>query len=59
MIIPDKLKTGDEIRVVSPSRSMGILGDGLKDIAIKRLAEMGFKVTFGKNVNEIDDFKKV
>ena len=57
MIIPDKLKPGDEIRVIAPARSMGILSDELKDIANNHLSELGYKVSFGKNVNEMDDFK--
>jgi muramoyltetrapeptide carboxypeptidase LdcA involved in peptidoglycan recycling len=57
MIIPDKLKRGDEIRIIAPARSMGILGDELKDIANKRLSDLGFIVTFGKHIDEIDDFK--
>ncbi len=57
MIIPDKLKPGDEIRVIAPARSMGILSDELKDIANKRLSELGYKVSFGKNVDIMDDFK--
>jgi muramoyltetrapeptide carboxypeptidase LdcA involved in peptidoglycan recycling len=57
MIIPNKLKKGDEIRVIAPARSLGIISDNLKNIATRRLTDMGYKVTFGKNVNEIDDFK--
>ena len=49
-IIPKKLKKGDEIRVVAPSRSMGLLSDETIDIATKRLEKLGFKVSFGKNV---------
>ena len=33
MVVPDKLKPGDEIRVIAPARSMGILSDELKNIA--------------------------
>lgn len=57
MIIPDKLKPGDEIRVIAPARSIGILSDELKSIANKRLSELGYKVTFGNHVDEMDDFK--
>lgn len=57
MMIPDKLKPGDEIRVIAPARSMGILSDELKSIANKRLTTLGYKVSFGKNVNEMDNFK--
>lgn len=49
-IIPQKLNIGDEIRVIAPSRSMCILNDEVIKIAKKRLENMGFKVTFGKNV---------
>ena len=55
-IIPSKLKKGDEIRVIAPSRSMNILSADTIDLATKRLEELGFKVTFGKNVRkEIDE----
>lgn len=50
-IFPEKLKRGDEIRVVAPSRSMCLLNEENISIATSRLTEMGFKVTFGKNVN--------
>ena len=56
MIIPEKIEAGDEIRVIAPARSMGILGGELRKIANKRLSKMGFIVTFGKNVNEVDLF---
>lgn len=49
-IIPNKLKIGDEIRVIAPSRSMSILSEETINIAKARLEKLGFKVTFGKNV---------
>ncbi len=56
-IIPDKLKIGDEIRVIAPSRSMKILNEQTIKLAKERLEELGLKVTFGKNVmNSIDDY---
>ncbi len=57
MIIPNKLQPGDEIRVIAPARSLAILKDELKNIANKRLSDLGYKVSFGKHVDEIDDFK--
>lgn len=57
MIIPSKLKLGDEIRVIAPSRSMGIINDEIKKIADQNLSELGLKVTFGQHINEIDDFR--
>ena len=49
-IIPEKLKKGDEIRIIAPSRSMKILGEDVIKIAKERLEHMGYKVSFGKNV---------
>lgn len=49
-IIPNKLQKGDEIRVIAPSRNMSILNDETINIAKTTLENMGFKVTFGKNV---------
>ena len=54
-MIPQKLKPGDEVRVIAPSRSMAIIGEGCKEIATKRLEELGLKVTFGKYVDEVAD----
>ena len=55
-IIPEKLKIGDEIRVIAPSRSMSILSEETIKGAKEKLEKLGFKVTFGKNVSKsIDD----
>ena len=54
-MIPKKLKAGDEVRVIAPSRSMTILGDDCKKIATERLEALGLKVTFGKYVMEADE----
>ena len=53
-MIPNKLKPGDEVRVIAPSRSMAILGEDCKKIATERLEALGLKVTFGKHVMEAD-----
>jgi len=55
-IIPPKIKEGDEIRIIAPSRSMSILSEDIKKIAQERLEKLGFNVSFGRNVNESDDF---
>lgn len=55
-IIPEKLKIGDEIRVIAPSRSMKILKEDTINLAKSRLENLGFKVSFGNNVmNSIND----
>ena len=48
------MKSGDEVRVIAPSRSMAILGEDCKSLATRRLEELGLKVTFGKHVMEAD-----
>lgn len=55
-IYPVKLKTGDEVRVIAPSRSLAIVSKEYREIANKRFAEMGLKLSFGKHLEEIDDF---
>lgn len=54
-MIPEKLKSGDEVRIIAPSRSMVILGEDCKKIATERLEALGLKVTFGKYVMEADE----
>lgn len=54
-MIPEKLKSGDEVRIIAPSRSMKILGEDCIAIATERLEAMGLKVTYGKYVYEADD----
>lgn len=51
-----KLLPGDEIRVIAPSTSMVIIKEAQIDLAIKRLTNLGFKVTFGKNAHAHDEF---
>jgi len=55
-MIPNKLKQGDEIRVISPSGSLSIISKENIQIAFKRLEKLGFKVTFSKNSREHDEF---
>jgi len=56
LIIPDKLKKGDTVRVIAPSRSLGIVSKQVREIATKRLNLLGLNVTFGKLVEECDEF---
>ena len=56
MIIPEKLKQGDEIRVIAPARSLSLLSEENINSAIKNLETEGFKVTFSKNCKESDIF---
>jgi muramoyltetrapeptide carboxypeptidase LdcA involved in peptidoglycan recycling len=54
-IIPEKLKAGDEIRVIAPSRSLSIISEEAIKIAKERLESLGFIVTFSKNVMSVAD----
>lgn len=53
-MIPEKLKKGDEVRIIAPSRSMSILKEDCIELATKRLEELGLKVSFGKHIMEFD-----
>ncbi len=55
-IIPTKLKPGDEIRVIAPSRSMAIISEETRHIAQARFKALGLKLSFGNHTKEIDDF---
>jgi muramoyltetrapeptide carboxypeptidase LdcA involved in peptidoglycan recycling len=57
MIIPPKLRKGDTIRVISPARSISMpFIQAVKDQAINKFAEIGLQLTFGKHVEEMDEF---
>lgn len=53
-IFPNKLKSGDEVRVIAPSHSMGIISSDNKALAIRALEKLGLHVTFGQHVDEQD-----
>src|SRR3972149_2021259 len=55
-MFPQKLKQGDEIRVITPSTSLSIISKENREVALKRLIDLGFKITFSKNVEEMDEF---
>lgn len=55
--IPKKLESGDTIRVIAPSLSMGIIAPDNRAIANERLRQLGLTITFGAHVEEIDEMK--
>lgn len=55
-IFPNKLCEGDEVRIIAPSLSLKVVSEENSNYAIKALEALGLKVSFGKNVNEIDIF---
>ena len=48
-MIPDKLKPGDEIRVVAPARSASDIDERVLDRAKAALESLGLRVSFSKN----------
>ena len=55
-IYPKKLKAGDHIRVVAPSRSLGLISTENQAIANQRFHDLGFKLSFSEHVSELDEF---
>ena len=54
-IIPNKLEKNDEIRIISPATSMAVISKESRKIAIKNLASLGLRASFGKNAEEQDN----
>jgi muramoyltetrapeptide carboxypeptidase len=55
-IIPNKLKNNDTVRVIAPSCSFTLLSPKNRELANKRFGEIGLKLTFGKHLEESDNF---
>jgi len=55
-IFPEKLKRGDKVMVVAPSNSLGLISEETRQIAGERFQEMGLELSFGKHIEELDDF---
>ena len=56
MLIPKKLKLGDEIRVIAPARSMSLLSKENILLAKEKIEAEGFIVSFSKHCEESDMF---
>jgi len=56
LIKPQKIKTGAHIRIIAPVCSLKLLSDDIIKEATNRIEKFGFKLSFGKHVNEIDEF---
>ncbi|MCS0790375.1 LD-carboxypeptidase [Cytobacillus firmus] len=55
-MLAERLKPGNEIRVIAPSRSMAIIKGEQLRIAQERLNQLGFTITYGKNAGLHDEF---
>ncbi len=56
-VFPALLKRGDNVRVISPARSLSIISQEQREIANQRFRDMGLNLSFGKHVEESDDFR--
>lgn len=56
-IYPPRLNVRDGVRIIAPSCSMGVISKEVREIANKRFTELGFELSFGKHVEEMDDFR--
>ena len=56
-MIANKLKPGDEIRVVAPSRSQAIIWEQAHHHAMDFWNNSGFNLTFSKNCRELDKYQ--
>ncbi|WP_339314469.1 S66 peptidase family protein [Paenibacillus sp. FSL R10-2734] len=56
MLKPNKLKPGDELRIISPARSLSLIAAEQRKIAKEQLQKLGFRISFSVNSFEKDDF---
>jgi len=56
MLIPNKLKQGDEIRVIAPARSLFLVSKENIILAKNKIEAQGLKVSFSKHCEESDIF---
>lgn len=55
-IFPPKLKHGDTVAIVAPSRSLAIISGETQQIANHRLNELGLEFVFGRHCSERNIF---
>jgi muramoyltetrapeptide carboxypeptidase LdcA involved in peptidoglycan recycling len=56
VIFPPRLKKGDGLRIIAPSRSLSLVSEDNIHIAVKALEAEGFNVSFSRNCREKDMF---
>ncbi len=55
-IIPEKIRPGDEIRVVAPSYSLARISKEIQELAMTKLESLGFKISIAEYAMENDIF---
>ncbi|MDP1760189.1 MAG: LD-carboxypeptidase [Candidatus Woesebacteria bacterium] len=56
-MFPEKLKVGDEVRVIAPAHSLSIIAPANREISNKRFTDLGLKLSFGQHVEESNVFE--
>ena len=51
-IIPARLKKGDKVMIIAPSRGIRIIGQDCRDIARQRLESLGLEIVFAPNTTD-------
>ena len=54
-IFPGKLKEGDEVRIIAPATGLSFMSLENRRIAIRNLASLGLRVSFGRNAEKLDN----
>jgi muramoyltetrapeptide carboxypeptidase len=55
-IVPNHLKPGDKIMIISPADSLFFLSSEMQSIAQKRFQDLDLELVFSKNSYEVDEF---
>jgi len=55
-VIPCKLKSGDEIRIISPARSLYLINTFQRNIAQGNIQGLGLRLSFSRNAELHDEF---
>jgi muramoyltetrapeptide carboxypeptidase len=55
-MIPAKLRPGDEVRIVSPAISLGLIPEDQRTMARERFEALGLRLSFSRNVEVLDRF---
>ncbi len=58
-IFPKKLEQGDLVRIIAPASSLAIVSPENEEISDGRFKGMGLQVSFGRHVEEIDEFRSI
>jgi len=55
-MFPLKLLPGDEVRVIAPSTSLHFISPEVREVALRNLAALNLRVTYGEHCEENDEF---